>query len=275
MRAAVLARGLARRMRLDDDGADLSAAQAEAAGAGRKAMMPVGDDAPGGEARPFLDYVLSSLADAGYREVALVIGPDQHDVRGRYGGGVPVDRLRIAHVVQAEARGTADAVLACETWAAGAPFTVVNADNLYPVEMLRALGQLDGPGLPIFTRERLVDESGIPLERVATFALLEVGPDGRLTGIVEKPGLEAMAAAGPDAPVSMNCWRFDARIFEACRDVDASPRGEYELPMAVGLALSRGVVFRTFAATGAVFDLSRRADVASVARRLAGRRVRL
>ena len=27
--------------------------------------------------------------------------------------------------------------------------------------------------------------------------------------------------------VSMNCWRFDARIFEACRDVPRSARGEY------------------------------------------------
>ena len=28
----------------------------------------------------------------------------------------------------------------------------------------------------------------------------------------------------------MNCWRFDARIFDACRDVPRSARGEFELP---------------------------------------------
>ena len=68
----------------------------------------------------------------------------------------------------------------------------------------------------------------------------------------------------------MNCWRFDARIFEACRDVPLSQRGEYELPEAVGLAVSRGVIFRTFRATGAVLDLSRRSDVSLVNARLAG-----
>ena len=36
----------------------------------------------------------------------------------------------------------------------------------------------------------------------------------------------------------MNCWRFDARIFDACRDVPRSARGELELPEAVGLAVA-------------------------------------
>ena len=71
--------------------------------------------------------------------------------------------------------------------------------------------------------------------------------------------------------VSMNCWRFDARIFEACRDVAPSARGELELPIAVMLAVSRGVAFRAVPARGPVLDLSRRADAAEVARRLSER----
>jgi dTDP-glucose pyrophosphorylase len=67
----------------------------------------------------------------------------------------------------------------------------------------------------------------------------------------------------------MNVWRFDERIFDACRDVPLSVRGEYELPEAVGLAVSRGVEFQTFRAAGAVLDLSRRSDVALVNARLA------
>jgi UDP-N-acetylglucosamine diphosphorylase / glucose-1-phosphate thymidylyltransferase / UDP-N-acetylgalactosamine diphosphorylase / glucosamine-1-phosphate N-acetyltransferase / galactosamine-1-phosphate N-acetyltransferase len=68
----------------------------------------------------------------------------------------------------------------------------------------------------------------------------------------------------------MNCWRFDARIFDACRDVAQSARGEFELPEAVGLAASRGLRFRALRVTGPVLDLSRRADAADVERRLAG-----
>jgi glucose-1-phosphate thymidylyltransferase len=68
----------------------------------------------------------------------------------------------------------------------------------------------------------------------------------------------------------MNCWRFDERIFQACRDVPLSARGEYELPEAVGVAVRHGVRFRAFAARGPVFDLSTKSDPTDVSRRLAG-----
>jgi dTDP-glucose pyrophosphorylase len=68
----------------------------------------------------------------------------------------------------------------------------------------------------------------------------------------------------------MNCRRFDYRIFEACRDVPRSSRGELELPAAVALALERGVPFKVVTARGPVLDLSQRADAAELERRLAG-----
>jgi glucose-1-phosphate thymidylyltransferase len=70
--------------------------------------------------------------------------------------------------------------------------------------------------------------------------------------------------------ISMNCWRFDERIFQACRDVPLSARGEFELPEAVGVAIQQGVRFKTFVARGPVLDLSTRADTTDVSRRLAG-----
>src|SRR6187401_3149984 len=139
MKAAILARGLATRMRAAAE-APLDPAQAAAAAAGLKSLMPI-------RGRPFLDYALSRLADAGARDVALVIGPDPDDpVRARY-DQTPPARVRVTFVVQPSPRGTADAVLACEKWAGASAFLVLNADNLYPVETLRALITLDGPGL--------------------------------------------------------------------------------------------------------------------------------
>lgn len=265
MKALVMARGAGRRMRDPDDDASLTAAQQRAADAGRKGMMPVGGD--GG--RPFLDYVLSTLADAGCAAVCLVVAPDHEDVRAHYARQRP-RRVRLSYAVQAEPLGTADAVLAAERFVASDPFLVVNADNLYPVDALRALVSLDGPGLPGFEREALVEDSGFPAARVAQFALLDVDAAGWLQAIDEKPGEAALAARGPHALVSMNAWRFDRRIFGACRDSPPSPRGELELAGAVMLAMKRGVRFRVVPARGAALDLSRRGDVAAVSRRLAG-----
>lgn len=258
-RAIVLARGLGTRMRAADSSASLTAEQQRAADAGLKAMIPL-------NGRPFLDYILSSLADAGLRHVALVLAPEHGTLRDYYELTSPPSRIRLDFVVQAQALGTADAVLAAEAWTGGEPFLTVNADNLYPVDVLAALADLDEPGLPAFEREDLVRSGNIPPERVRAFAFLDVDDRGYLIGIVEKP----QEPSEDRRPISMNCWRFDRRMFQACRDVPLSARGEFELPEAVGLALRSGVRFKTFPASGPVLDLSTRADAADVARRLAG-----
>lgn len=260
-RAVVLARGLGSRMRAPDAGAAMTPEQERAANAGAKAMMPL-------NGRPFLDYVLSSLADAGIRDAALVVAPDHAAIREYYTSLMPPSRLRVSFVVQPEALGTANAVLAAESWTAGEPFLVMNADNLYPAEALRQLAALETPGLPAFDPADLVALGNIPAERIRAFALIRTDGRGRLTGIVEKPDASAFAAPREPLQVSMNLWRFDARIFEACRQVPRSARGEFELPEAVGLAVRQGMAFTVFPAAGGVLDLSTRGDAAEVGRRL-------
>lgn len=267
----VLARGLGRRMQEADAAATLDAAQDQAATRGLKALVPVGD---AGASRPFLDYVLSGLADAGCREAILVVAPDHASLRERY-AAPRLSRLAVRFAVQAHATGTAHAVLAAESAIGGRPFLVLNADNLYPAEVMDAMVRLDGPGLPAFDRRALVEDSGFAEARVAGFAVLDVDDHGGLNGIREKPAAADLEAAGPHAAISMNLWRFDDRIFQPCRDVPRSARGEYELPEAVALAVARGVRFRVIPARGAVLDLSRRRDIAHVSARLSGQEPRL
>ena len=250
-------------MRESSAAASLLASQEAAARQGMKAMIPVGG-------RPFLDHVLHSLADAGVDAVGLVIGPEHDEVRDYY-RQLPTHRLAISFVIQPEALGTADAVAHAEGWSRGESFLTLNGDNLYPDDVLRQLTAGIAPALPGFERDSL----GLPLDKIGTFALMERDDRGGLARIVEKPGEDAMRRAGPQALISMNVWRFDARIFAPCRDVPVSARGERELPQAVGLAASRGVRFEVFPARGAVVDLSRRTDIPDVSRQLAGARVDL
>jgi glucose-1-phosphate thymidylyltransferase len=259
-RAVVLARGLGTRMRAPDASARLTFEQQRAADTGVKAMIPL-------NGRPFLDYILTSLADAGIRRVALIVAPDHDALRRYYDAVAPPSRVVLDFIVQRDALGTADAVLAAERWTAGESFLTMNADNLYPVPALSRLATLPQPGLPAFDPADLVRSGNIPADRIRSFAVLDIDAQGYLTGIIEKPGDEGRNAG---RYVSMNCWRFDARIFRACREVPRSKRGEFELPEAVGLAITQRVVFKTFPAQGPVLDLSTRADAADVAARLAG-----
>jgi len=248
-------------MRRPDVAARLDPSQQAAADAGEKAMMPIRGDVP------FLDYLLSSLADAGIAEVCLVVPPEAARIRARYANP---SRLSIAFAAQAEPRGSAEALLAAEAFVGGEEFLSLNSDNYYPFSAYRALRELGEPGLPAFERDLLVEKSNFPLERVAGYALLDVGPDGYLRGIVEKPDPAAIAP-GRKALVSMNLWRFRRSIFEACRCLEPSSRGEKEIPQAVALAIARRIEsFRTVFCADGVLDLSTRADVASAAERLRG-----
>ena len=260
--AVVLARGLGTRMRQEAD-AELTPEQRSVAATGLKAMIPIG--------RPFLDYVLSGLADAGYEQVCLVIGPEHNMVRDYY-TGQRLRRLSLTYAVQKEARGTADAVLAAQAFVGDHEFVVMNSDNYYPVAILKTLRELNEPGTVLFDRDALVRNSNIPAERVRAFAYAEV-KNGYMISLLEKPDENTVVPA--DALVSMNIWRFSSEIFDHCRTVPHSPRGEFELPLAVSLGLSKGMRLRIERSELGVLDLSRREDIADVARRLATIQVRL
>lgn len=267
-KAVVLARGLGTRMRKRDDGAaGLDARQMAAADTGVKAMIPIG--------RPFLDYVLSALADAGYRRICLVIGPDHDAIRRYYGEQIRPERVTIDFAVQQEPRGTADAVLAAESFADGEPVAVVNSDNYYPVAALRPLREQGGSGVALFDWRSMTAESGLPEERLRSFAVGWI-EDGCLRAILEKPDEATWQALPRPIWVSMNCWQFRATIFDACRAIKPSPRGELELPSAVAHSIDAlGERFRVVAVSEPVLDITSRRDIAGVAEKLGGVDVRL
>ncbi len=256
-KAVILARGLGKRMREDDGSAPIDAAQAAAADSGVKAMVPVG--------RPFLDYVLSALADAGFTRACLVIGPEHGSVRDYYTLKQRPSRIAISFATQLEPLGTANAVLAAEDFVGPDEFVVLNSDNYYPVDVLQAVQRLGQPGTVLFEAASLITHSNIPEDRIRAFASCVVDAAGFLTDIVEKPAVEHFDAA---KLVSMNCWRFGPDIFAACRDVALSQRGEYELPLAVKLAIQRGMKLKAPISQSGVLDLSRRSDIAAVTERL-------
>src|SRR3954466_9361850 len=266
-KAVVLARGLGTRMRAPDAAVGLSAAQAAAASSGMKAMIEID--------RPFLDYVLSALADAGFTDVCLVIGPEHTAMREHYARSAP-SRVRVQFAIQAKPLGTADAVLAAAEFIGNDAFVVLNSDNYYPIDVLRTLREQHEPALPAFDRDVLVRDGNIPAERIARYALLDVDAEGYLRRIVEKPDEATARALGAGAAVSMNLWLLTPAVLEACRRVTPSPRGELELPNAVQLAIDEfGVRVRAIPVRAAVLDLSQRGDIPAVAERLRGTPVRL
>lgn len=256
-KAVILAAGRGTRMQQEWPGVRLDEAQRRMAERGLKGLIPF-------HGHPFLSYSISALADAGYREVCLVVRPGPDPIREHF-AAVETRRVRITFAVQAAPLGSAHALLAAEEFAAGDPFLVINADNYYPASVLEAMRGLDGAGLAGFDPTALVARSNIPGERLAAYALVTVDDAGFMTGIVEKPDPDTRRRLEAQSRVSMTCWRFGPAIFDACRAVGPSARGEYELPDAVAHTMSAlGERFRVLPVAAPVLDLSNRGDIPSV-----------
>lgn len=256
-------------MRRTDATASLDGLQASVADSGVKGMIPIAAPGANATARPFLDYVISSLADVGITDVVIVLGPEHDTVRGYYATTAPPTRVRVRFALQAHALGTAHAVIAAAEVIGDEPFLVLNADNYYPSEALRRLVSNDSAATVAFDRNALVRDGNIDRERVRAFAVLDVSEHDTLRGIIEKPG-ETLDLDAPRARwVGMNCWVVTPAIVDACRRVPQSVRGEYELPEAVALALREGTVVRVERVALPVLDLSQRADIPAVVERLA------
>ena len=267
-KAVILARGLGSRMRKEAEGVSLDEGQSAAADAGVKAMISMGGE------RPFLDYVISALADAGFTEVCLVIGPE-HDMIRDYYNGVEKDRVTISYGVQEEPLGTANAVLGAEEFAGDDRVLIINSDNYYPAEALRLLADVPGSALVGFERTAMLERSNIPADRIAAFALATTDADGNLAELVEKPDEATIERLGDDAVLSMNCWLCSPAIFEAARAIPKSARGEYEITDAVRWAIDAGDPYRVVRADVGVLDMSNRGDIASVMDALGDAAVRL
>ncbi len=266
-KAVILARGLGTRMRRQEEGVELSGEQRAAADSGQKAMIRFG--------RPFLDYVLADLADAGYRRVCLVIGPEHKEIREYY-GALPTTRLAIDFAVQQEPRGTSDAVAAAEKFAGDDHFIAVNSDNLYPQEALKGLRMLPGAGVALFEQESMIAGGNFSRQRVSRFAIAKIDGQGLLERVIEKPDEATLAALPRPVYLSMNCWRLAPSIFQACKSIPLSSRGEYELTDAVQFSIDvLGEKMHVAKVSAPVLDLTNRSDITAMAKRLEGKEVNL
>ncbi|MEI6458299.1 MAG: sugar phosphate nucleotidyltransferase [Pseudomonadota bacterium] len=262
-RAVLLARGLGTRMRREAANLTLSDAQRDAASQGAKTMMPF--------ARPFLDYSLSVLADAGIREAVLVIGPEHSAIRDYFVATAAGRRVQIGFATQPEARGTADAVLAAAALVPNDSFLVLNGDNLYPLSAVSALASQSGSGLVAFDADALISQSKLEPQRIQQYALLDIDTADHLQDIQEKPPDNHPLLLRQHRRVSMNLWRFTPRIYAACQAIGPSVRGELEIQDAVRWSIrEQQERYHCVHSSAGVLDLSSPADIQNVGRQLAG-----
>jgi glucose-1-phosphate adenylyltransferase len=220
-RVVILAGGISSRMKLPATGVapHLDPELLQQAEERSKGMIGVGTDG-----RPFIDYLLYNIRQAGVTDVLIVIGEHDEMLRTYYGSRDRSNEfhgLRISYALQKippgrrKPLGTADALLQAllvrPDWEPG-DFIVCNSDNLYSVKAYMLL--LDC-GIP----NALIDYDRIGLEfderRIAQFGITRKDKDGYVIEIVEKPPidqLEELRGRDGSLRVSMNIFRLNYRM---------------------------------------------------------------
>lgn len=170
--------------------------------------------------RPFLDYTLDRLREAGFTNIVFLIG-HQKQAFSIY-DNVPDVHLLEQHRFH-ERYGTAAAVENMKSVVDDQPFAVIAGDNLYSVNDLQKLRKYSG---------RMII-GGYQTEQWQGMGILKQKPDGTLEQIIEKP----QEFVGDIINASL--YLFTPAIFPVIEKLDVSPRGEYEITDAINSIAKR------------------------------------
>ncbi len=214
-----------------------------------KALVPVAG-------RPLVEYAFDRLLAAGADRLVAVVGYRGQDVVDRYG-----DRYRdrpVAYVRQDEQLGVAHA-LALAGERARTPAVICHGDLVFGASLSGAVD-----------RHRETDAAvTLSVDTVAPATARTTGvcafEDGRLVGVVEKPD------EPPSRTAIVGAYAVDDVFFDACRRIDPSDRGEYELPDAVSTVLADGHRVETVPVDGWWTNVNTEDDVAAAEGRIRAR----
>ncbi len=215
-----------------------------AAGKGTR-LRPLTDDKPKGmvevDDKPILTHCLEQLAELGTDEFVIVVGYMKESIIDHYGDefeGIP-----ITYTHQREQKGLAHALLSVEEHIDD-DFMLMLGDNIFNANLQDVVRrQREDRADAAF----LVEE--VPWEEAGRYGVCETNAYGEITDVVEKPD-------EPESNLVMTgFYTFSPAIFHACKLVQPSNRGEYEISEAIDLLIRSGRTIDTLSIDGWRIDI--------------------
>ena len=187
-----------------------------------KQLVPVAN-------KPVLFYGIEAIAEAGIRDIGIVVGDTQAEIRAAVGDGSAWG-ARVTYIEQDAPKGLAHAVLISESFLGDEPFVMYLGDNLL------------NKGIAQFVREFEAQKPAaqILLTRVADPQMFGVAQldNGRVVRLVEKP----KEPIGDLALVGV--YMFGPEVFESVNRIRPSLRNELEITDAIQDLIDRGLTVR-------------------------------
>jgi len=197
--------------------------------------------------KPVLLYCLDAVRDMGIRDIGIVVGDQEEQIRAVVGDGSPAG-ARVTYIRQDAPRGLAHCVAIAGAYLGDDDFVLFLGDNLLigGIPEVADTFRAHRPDAMILLAK--VDDS-------RQYGVAELDPDGGVTALVEKP-----REPRSDLAITGLCF-FTPAIHESVRRIRPSRRGELEITDAIQDLLDQGSPVRADQYGGYWKDVG---DVASV-----------
>jgi glucose-1-phosphate thymidylyltransferase len=177
--------------------------------------------------KPVLFYGIEAMAEAGIRDIGIIIAPETGDeIRATAGDGDQFG-VRLTYIVQDEPAGLAHAVLTAQPFLGDSPFVMYLGDNLLQggmEDLVQAFRDHAPEALILLT----------PVPDPQNYGVAELGTNGSVVRLVEKP-------PEPTTDLALvGVYMFTPLIHAAARSIKPSGRGELEITDAIQWLVDNG-----------------------------------
>jgi glucose-1-phosphate thymidylyltransferase len=204
-----------------------------------KQLVPVAN-------KPVLFYGIEAIAGAGIRDIGIVVGETQAEIRAAVGDGSKWG-VRVEYIEQDAPRGLAHAVKISQSFIGADPFVMYLGDNLLNKGITHFVDQ--------FAREKPAAQ--ILLARV---------PDPQMFGVAElRNGNVVRLVEKPKEPIGdlalVGVYMFGSEIFDSVNQIAPSFRNELEITDAIQNLIDRGLTVRPHIVEGWWKDTGKLEDI--------------
>ena len=230
-----------------------------AAGEGTR-LRPLTEDKPKGmvevDGKPILTHCFEQLADLGADEFVVVVGYLKEKIIQHYGdefAGIP-----ITYAHQREQKGLAHALIMVEEHIDG-DFMLMLGDNVFQANLEDVVQrhQEDRADAAFLVEE-------VPWDEASRYGVCDTNKYGEIVDVIEKPD------DPPSNLVMTGFYTFTPAIFHACKLVQPSNRGEYEISEAIDLLIKSGRTIDAIGLRGWRMDIGYPEDRDEAEQRLRG-----
>jgi len=187
-----------------------------------KQLVPVAN-------KPILFYGIEDMVEAGITEIGIITGDTGAEIREAVGDGSRWG-ARVTYIPQDAPLGLAHCVLIAKGFLGDDDFVMYLGDNLLRQGIAEFVDRFEADRQRADDSDATIPSAQILLARVPDpqrFGVAEIGPDGEVLRLVEKPD------DPPSDLALVGVYLFDRSIHEAVAAISPSPRGELEITDAI------------------------------------------